>query len=51
MGEDFWPYGFEKNQHTLATFLRYHHKQGLSKRLLKPRQKTRLKIQFNRWNL
>ena len=36
MGEDFWPYGFARNQATLATFLRYHHDQGLSKRLLKP---------------
>lgn len=38
MGEDFWPYGFEKNQNTLATFLRYHHEQGLSKRLLQPHE-------------
>jgi 4,5-dihydroxyphthalate decarboxylase len=36
MGEDFWPYGFEKNRETLRTFLRYHHEQGLSKRLLDP---------------
>ena len=36
MGEDFWPYGFEKNRETLRTFLRYHHEQGLSKRLLEP---------------
>jgi 4,5-dihydroxyphthalate decarboxylase len=38
MGDDFWPYGFEKNRKTLETFLRYHHEQGLSKRLLKPEQ-------------
>jgi 4,5-dihydroxyphthalate decarboxylase len=38
MGEDFWPYGFEKNRKTLATFLRYSHDQGLSKRLLEPEQ-------------
>jgi 4,5-dihydroxyphthalate decarboxylase len=38
MGEDFWPYGFEKNEKTLATFLRYHHEAGLSKRLLQPRE-------------
>lgn len=37
MGEDFWPYGFEKNVHTLETFLRYSHEQGLSKQLLEPR--------------
>ena len=36
MGDDFWPYGFAKNRETLATFLRYHHEQGLSKRLLQP---------------
>jgi 4,5-dihydroxyphthalate decarboxylase len=38
MGDDFWPYGFEKNRETIATFLRYHHEQGLSKRLLKPEE-------------
>jgi 4,5-dihydroxyphthalate decarboxylase len=38
MGEDFWPYGFERNRKTLETFLRYHHEQGLSKRLLKPEE-------------
>ena len=38
MGEDFWPYGFEPNQEALATFLRYHHEQGLSKRRLEPRE-------------
>lgn len=37
MGEDFWPYGFEKNEKTLATFLRYSHEQGLSRKLLQPR--------------
>jgi 4,5-dihydroxyphthalate decarboxylase len=36
MGDDFWPYGLEKNRKTLETFLRYHHEQGLSKRLLAP---------------
>jgi len=38
MGEDFWPYGFEKNEETLRTFLRYSFEQGLSKRLLEPRE-------------
>jgi 4,5-dihydroxyphthalate decarboxylase len=38
MGQDFWPYGFEPNLHTLSTFLRYSHEQGLSKRLLTPQQ-------------
>ena len=36
MGEDFWPYGLERNAHTLETFLRYSHEQGLAKRILKP---------------
>ncbi len=36
MGADYWPYGLEQNRKTLETFLRYHHEQGLSKRLLSP---------------
>jgi len=36
MGDDFWPYGFEPNRETLATFLRYHHEQGLSRQRLEP---------------
>jgi len=38
MGDDYWPYGLEPNRRTLATFLRYHHEQGLSKRLLQPEE-------------
>src|SRR5579863_101908 len=38
MGRDFWPYGYEPNVHALSTFLRYHHEQGLSKRLLTPKE-------------
>ena len=38
MGDDFWPYGFAPNRETLATFLRYHHEQGLSKRQLQPEE-------------
>ena len=38
MGEDYWPYGLHKNVETLQTFLRYHHEQGLSKRLVKPEE-------------
>ncbi len=34
MGADYWPYGVESNAHTLQTFLRYHHEQGLSPRLV-----------------
>ena len=32
MGEDFWSYGTEPNEHVLDTFLRYHFEQGLSAR-------------------
>jgi 4,5-dihydroxyphthalate decarboxylase len=35
MGEDFWSYGIEPNRKTLETFLRHHHAQGLSPRLVK----------------
>jgi len=38
MGDDYWPYGFAPNREALATFLRYHHEQGLSKRLLEPEE-------------
>lgn len=38
MGEDFWPYGFAPNRATIETFLRYHHEQGLSTRLLTPEE-------------
>ena len=36
MGDDFWPYGMEKNRAALDTFLRYSFEQGLSKRKLSP---------------
>jgi 4,5-dihydroxyphthalate decarboxylase len=32
MGQDWWPYGVDRNRKTLDTFLRYHHEQGLSAR-------------------
>jgi 4,5-dihydroxyphthalate decarboxylase len=35
MGEDFWSYGVDGNRKTLETFLRHHHAQGLSPRLVK----------------
>jgi len=38
MGQDFWSYGFQPNQHVLETFLRYSYEQGLSKRQLKPHE-------------
>ena len=37
-GDDPWPYGIEANRKTLAAFLRYHHEQGLSKRLFTPEE-------------
>jgi 4,5-dihydroxyphthalate decarboxylase len=36
MGEDYWSYGLAANVATLEAFLRHHHAQGLSKRLLAP---------------
>ena len=38
MGEDYWPYGFERNRATLDTFLRYHHEQGFSQRRFAPEE-------------
>jgi ABC-type nitrate/sulfonate/bicarbonate transport system substrate-binding protein len=38
MGEDFWSYGLADNTQTLAAFLRYHHEQGLSRRLFAPEE-------------
>ena len=38
MGDDFWPYGLEANRKTLEAFLRHHHAQGLSSRLVKPEE-------------
>src|SRR5262249_51903394 len=34
MGQDFWSYGVEANRKTLEAFLRHHHAQGLSSRLV-----------------
>jgi 4,5-dihydroxyphthalate decarboxylase len=34
LGQDWWPYGVDANRTTVDTFLRYHHEQGLSTRLL-----------------
>ncbi len=36
MGEDYWSYGLAANRATLATFLRRHHREGLSARELAP---------------
>ena len=35
MGEDFWPYGVEPNRVALESFLKHHHAQGISPRLVK----------------
>ena len=34
MGEDYWPYGIERNVKSIETMARYSHEQGLSRRLL-----------------
>ncbi len=34
MGPDFWPYGVAANRAVLEAFLRHHHRQGLSSRLV-----------------
>ncbi|GHG98698.1 ABC transporter substrate-binding protein [Streptomyces lanatus] len=36
LGRDYWSYGLDDNRDALSTFLRYHHEQGLSQRLLEP---------------
>jgi 4,5-dihydroxyphthalate decarboxylase len=38
MGEDFWSYGLDANRKTLEVFLKHHHAQGLSARLVKPEE-------------
>ncbi len=38
MGEDYWPYGIEKNRKALEVFLRYSKEQGLAKKILKPEE-------------
>ena len=38
MGQDYWSYGLEANQHVLETFLNHHHSQGLSSRLVAPHE-------------
>ncbi len=34
MGEDYWSYGVQRARQTLETFVRHHHSQGLSSRLV-----------------
>jgi len=38
MGQDYWSYGVAENRNTLETFLRHHHAQGLSSRLVTPEE-------------
>jgi 4,5-dihydroxyphthalate decarboxylase len=38
MGDDFWSYGLAPNRTVLETFLRHHHAQGLSSRLVAPEE-------------
>ncbi|HKD74299.1 MAG TPA: ABC transporter substrate-binding protein, partial [Ktedonobacterales bacterium] len=38
MGDDFWSYGLDANRHVLEVFLRRHHAEGLSPRVLKPEE-------------
>jgi 4,5-dihydroxyphthalate decarboxylase len=38
MGQDFWSYGVAQNRKAIETFLRHHHAQGLSKKLLTPEE-------------
>ncbi len=34
MGEDFWPYGLPANRHALEYFVKHHHAQGVSSRVV-----------------
>ena len=34
LGDDWWPYGVQRNRSAIDVVLRYHHKQGLTKRRL-----------------
>jgi 4,5-dihydroxyphthalate decarboxylase len=38
MGHDFWSYGLDSNRKVLETFLRHHHAEGLSSRLVAPEE-------------
>lgn len=38
LGDDYWPYGIDANQHVLETFLRYSHEQGLAPRRYAPEE-------------
>jgi 4,5-dihydroxyphthalate decarboxylase len=38
LGEDYWPYGLDRNAEVLRTFLRYSYDQGLAARKLEPEE-------------
>lgn len=38
LGDDWWPYGIERNHHVLDTFLRYSHEQGLAPKRYTPEE-------------
>jgi 4,5-dihydroxyphthalate decarboxylase len=38
MGQDFWSYGLAGNRHVIDRFVRQHHEEGLSQRLLAPEE-------------
>ena len=38
MGPDFWSYGLAENRHVFQAFLKQHHAEGLSSRLLEPEE-------------
>jgi 4,5-dihydroxyphthalate decarboxylase len=38
LGEDYWPYGLERNREVLRTFLRYSYDQGLAARPVEPEE-------------
>ncbi|GAA1698090.1 ABC transporter substrate-binding protein [Microcella alkalica] len=38
MGDDYWPYGIDRNRHVLDAFLRYSHEQGLANRRWAPQE-------------
>lgn len=38
LGDDYWSYGLDANYRNLASFLHYHHDQGLSRRPVRPEE-------------
>jgi 4,5-dihydroxyphthalate decarboxylase len=38
MGHDYWTYGLERNRNVLETFLKHHHAENLSERLVTPEE-------------